>query len=45
MVKKYLESCLNSIVNQNYKDYEVIIWDNASTDNSKKIVKKLKIKK
>ena len=43
--EKYLESCLNSIVNQNYKDYEVIIWDNASTDNSKKIVKKFKDKK
>ena len=28
--EKYLESCLNSIINQNYKDYEVIIWDNAS---------------
>ena len=43
--EKYLESCLNSIINQNYKDYEVIIWDNASTDNSKKIVKKFKDKK
>ena len=40
--EKYLESCLNSILNQNYKDYEVIVWDNASKDDSKKIVKKFK---
>ena len=35
--EKYLEECLNSILNQSYKNWEVIFWDNHSTDNSKKI--------
>ena len=30
--------CLNSILNQRYKSYEVIIIDDCSTDNSYKIV-------
>ena len=34
--EKYLEDCIKSIVNQDYKDIEIILWDNASTDNSKK---------
>lgn len=38
--EKYLEDCIKSIVNQDYKDIEIILWDNASTDNSKKIVEK-----
>ena len=42
--EKYLENCIKSILNQNYKDFEVILWDNASTDNSKKLRKNLKIK-
>ena len=41
--EKYLENCIKSILNQNYKDFEVILWDNASTDNSK-LRKNLKIK-
>jgi len=35
--EKYLEECLSSILNQSYKNWEVIFWDNHSTDNSKKI--------
>ncbi len=38
--EKYLEDCIKSIVNQDYEDIEIILWDNASTDNSKKIVEK-----
>ena len=38
--EKYLEDCIKSIENQDYKDIEIILWDNASTDNSKKIVEK-----
>lgn len=38
--EKHLEDCIKSIVNQDYKDIEIILWDNASTDNSKKIVEK-----
>lgn len=34
---KYLESCLNSILQQTFKDFEVIIIDDGSTDNSANI--------
>ncbi len=33
-VEKYLEQCLDSVMNQNFEDYEVIIVDDGSTDNS-----------
>lgn len=35
--EKYIENCLNSILKQNFKDYEIILVDDGSTDNSKKI--------
>ncbi len=43
--EKYLEECLNSILNQTYKNWEVIFWDNHSTDNSKKIFQKFNDKR
>ena len=43
--EKYLENCINSIINQDYKNIEIILWDNASTDNSKKIIEKFNSKK
>ena len=42
---KYLQECLQSIKNQKYKNYELIFWDNCSTDNSKKIFFKYKHKR
>jgi len=33
----YLKDCLNSLINQTYKNLEIVIWDNKSTDNTKKI--------
>ena len=36
-VEKYLEECLNSVVHQTYKNIEVILIDDGSTDNSGKI--------
>lgn len=35
--EKYLSQTLNSILNQSYKKWECVFWDNQSTDNSKKI--------
>lgn len=39
-VEKYLESCLNSIINQTYKNIEIIVINDGSTDNSLDIIKK-----
>ncbi len=36
--EEYLERCLDSILNQTYDDYEVIIVNDGSTDNSKNII-------
>ncbi|MEM4214996.1 MAG: glycosyltransferase family 2 protein [Candidatus Pacearchaeota archaeon] len=38
--KKYLQKCLDSVFNINYKNYEVLLVDNASTDDSVDFVKK-----
>ncbi len=35
--EKYLAEALDSIKNQTYKNWELIFWDNQSTDSSKKI--------
>ena len=43
--EKYLRHSLLSIKNQTYKNWELIFWDNRSTDNSKKILRSSKIKK
>ena len=36
--EKYLNQCIQSIINQTYKNFEIIFWDNNSTDESQKIV-------
>ena len=35
---KYLRDAIKSVLNQSYKNYELIIIDNGSIDNSKKII-------
>jgi len=39
-VEKYLSKCIESILNQHYKDMEIIIIDDKSTDNSLSIAEK-----
>ena len=38
--EKYLKKCLDSIVKQIYQDFEVIIVNDGSTDNSREIIDK-----
>ena len=39
---KFLKRAINSVINQTYKNFELIIVDDCSTDNSKKIIEKIK---
>ena len=39
-VENYLEKCIESILNQTYKNIEIILIDDGSKDNSKNICKK-----
>lgn len=38
--EKYLKRCLDSLVNQTLKDFEIIVVNDGSTDDSKKIISK-----
>lgn len=36
-VEKYLEECLDSVINQTYQNLQIVLIDDASTDQSLKI--------
>ena len=42
-VEKYLKKCLESVFNQTYKDYEVIVVNDGTKDKSMKIVDKYEV--
>jgi len=39
----YIEGCLRSCLNQTFEDYDIIVTDDCSTDNSVNIVEKISI--
>ena len=43
--EKYLKKSISSVINQTYKNWELIFWDNKSTDRSEKIFKDFKDKR
>ena len=38
--EKYLNKCIDSIINQSKKELEIILINDGSTDNSENIIKK-----
>lgn len=43
-VEDYLERCLDSIIHQSYKNIEIIVINDGSTDSSLKILEKYALK-
>ena len=43
--EEFLKHAIKSVLSQTYKNWELIFWDNQSTDNSFKILKKYKDKR
>ena len=39
-VEKYLDRCLNSLVNQTLRDIEILVVNDGTKDNSQKIIDK-----
>ena len=38
---KHIKECIDSVINQTYKNIEIIVVDDASEDNSAKIIKSI----
>ena len=38
----FLKKSINSVISQNYKNWELIVFDNCSTDNTKSVIQKFK---
>ena len=44
-LENYIENCLNSIVNQTYRELEILCIDDGSTDKSAEIIKSFRSSK
>ena len=42
--EKHLASAMDSVMNQSFQDFEIVFWDNCSTDSSPEIAKSYKDK-
>ena len=40
--EKYLRETIDSVLNQSYQNWEIVFWDNNSTDQSANILKSYK---
>ena len=43
--QNFLSDAIQSVINQTYKNWELIFWDNFSTDESTKILNQFKDKR
>lgn len=43
--EKYIKKCIESVLNQTYKNIEVLVEDDCSTDNTREIIKSIKDKR
>ena len=41
--EKYVDDCINSIINQTYKNIEIILNNDGSSDKSLEIISKYKL--
>lgn len=43
-IEKYLKKCIESLINQKYENYEIILIDDGSSDSSRNIIDKYAVK-
>ncbi len=44
-IKKYIEKCIFSILEQDYQNYEILVINDGSTDNSEEVIRKIRSNK
>ena len=43
--EKFINKCVHSVLNQTYSNFEIIFFDNNSSDKSLKLIKSIKSRK